>query len=477
MPVAVRFGVMFAGWSLGLFVIARFPWVQEYLLLPFAAVQQRLSGVLAGPAARNVLVDASCSGADVLALCASAIFAYPAPWTARIRGAAWVVAGVLGLNIVRLSTVSLVADRPRVFELLHVRVWPALLVLAGVAFVMLWIRRLRDEGDGLASVPPAMSRLFAYTTALVALYFVLVARLESTALLERSTALVAATAGHLLAIVGISATSSGSAVLTSHGSFLVTPGCVASPLIPVYLAAVITLTRGSRRLLGVVAAVPVFFALGVARLLVLALPASLLPAPQLAIHAFHQVLVGVAMAVGTAFWWGSRQDTPRAGARRVLLTLAVGTAVLLLVAPVWSMGITGGAATIQRLSGHAGHTFVDDQGAFAMLPTFQLVLFMSLCVGIRESLTGRRFLVGIASLAILQTGVSVIAGELSHHLGFAPFVGLVRAWGVVVPAALAWVSGRPLIAAPSRTRGVDRGPDLRPPVSWPIGAPGSTERS
>lgn len=476
-PVALRFGAAFAGWSLVLFAVSRLPWVQAHVLLPLAAMQQRLSGVLAGPSADSVLVDASCTGTDVLALCAGAILAYPAPWAARLRGAAWSIGAILALNVVRLGTISLVADRPRVFDLLHVYVWPALLVLGAVACVAVWMRQLRDGPISRAPLAPVTRAWLAWTGGLVALYFLAVGWLEGGALLQGATSRVAAVAGGMVGLLGVPAAASGSTVLTPHGAFLVTTGCIASPLIPVYLATVITLSGGGRRLLGLVAAVPVFFGLGVARLLVLALPGQLLPSPQLAIHAFHQVLIAVAMVAGVGFWWRARETSWPAGIRRALLALGVGAAALGLLAPVWEAGVVGLAAALQGLPGHGGHAFADEQGAFAMLPVFQLVLLAGLCAGVREAVTRRRAAVAVGALAILQAGAIVLAGELAHHLGFSPHVGLVRAWGIAVPAMLAWILVWPRVAPSLRGWSPAAASERRPAVSWPTTPSGEPGRS
>ena len=55
----------------------------------------------------------------------------------------------------------------------------------------------------------------------------------------------------------------------------------------------------------------------------------------------------------------------------------------------------------------------------------------------------RRLVLGVVGLAWLQLTVLLALGELSHHLGFAPHVSLIRAWGVVVPLAVVWVLRRP----------------------------------
>ncbi len=65
--------------------MTRLRWVEQTLLTPFAAAQQRVADQLTGAPSDLVYADASCGGGDPLALCAGAIFAFPATWGARLR--------------------------------------------------------------------------------------------------------------------------------------------------------------------------------------------------------------------------------------------------------------------------------------------------------------------------------------------------------------------------------------------------------
>ena len=87
-----------------------------------------------------------------------------------------------------------------------------------------------------------------------------------------------------------------------HGGFLVTEECISTPLIPVYLAAVAAYAPNWKvRSMGLAAAAPIFVALGVLRLLVVALPDSV-ATQSFFIHAFYQLLVGVLIVFAAAFW-------------------------------------------------------------------------------------------------------------------------------------------------------------------------------
>ena len=64
---------------------------------------------------------------------------YPAAWRRRVLGVAGGLGLILTLNMVRIASLYLVASDPARFTLLHVYVWPVVLVLTTVGYVMGWI--------------------------------------------------------------------------------------------------------------------------------------------------------------------------------------------------------------------------------------------------------------------------------------------------------------------------------------------------
>ena len=76
------------------------PWIQHQLLIPYAVGQQKLAGWLIGLRDLPVVVNFSCTGADVMALCVAAIAAFPAPLRARLRG--------IGLGLLLISAINIV---------------------------------------------------------------------------------------------------------------------------------------------------------------------------------------------------------------------------------------------------------------------------------------------------------------------------------------------------------------------------------
>ena len=109
----LRFALTAGAWFIGLFGLMRLGWVERQLLVPFAQLQERVADQLTGAPTDAVYVDASCSGGDAMALCLGAVLAFPATWSARLRGAGIGLLVIAAFNIVRIGNLSLVAAYPR----------------------------------------------------------------------------------------------------------------------------------------------------------------------------------------------------------------------------------------------------------------------------------------------------------------------------------------------------------------------------
>src|SRR5690606_16269054 len=143
--------------------------------------------------------------------------------------------------------------------------------------------------------------------------------------------LVARAAAATLDVFGVSAYAAANVLWTSHGGFLVTQECVVTPLIPIYLAAVLTYSpTWWRSILGVVATLPLVFALAIVRLLVVTLPAS--AEPLFFIHAFHQLLLAALIVFLVAVW----RHGGRGASGHALAGLAVGALFIYLLGPSYT---------------------------------------------------------------------------------------------------------------------------------------------
>ena len=454
-PGVLRFSLTVMAWFIGLFGVMRLGWVERHLLVPFAQLQERVADQLTGAPSALVYVDASCSGGDAMALCLGAVLAFPATWGARLRGAAVGLVMIGAVNIVRIGTLSLVAADRSLFDLLHVYVWPAILIVVAVAYVFAWMRRQggsnnRDATDPSGAWHGPARRFLLLTVVGVAAYFAAAGWFYESDLVRTLGGWVAMTSGGLLAAFGVSATVSGNVVSTAHGAFIVTQECIATPLMPVYVAGALAAPVARWRRAAALGAAPaVFFLLGVSRLLVLALPATLLASPEVAIHAFSQVLVAGVLVAALAILSAHSAAHPHP-ARRVVGAIGVGIVAALAAGLVWSDLLHRAVDGVQLLVQHGGHRAVEDpQGALAILPAFQLGLLVAAWVGSGARGPWRRFAGGVVGLAGLQLASLLALGELAHHVGFAPHVSLIRAWALVAPLALVWVLRRPILPTSS----------------------------
>jgi exosortase/archaeosortase family protein len=85
-------------------------------------------------------ITAGCTALIPAALLAAAILSQPAPWRARLVGAATGTALVVAVNQVRLVTLVWLGVRaPGLFDAAHAFVWPGLLALATAAYGFAWL--------------------------------------------------------------------------------------------------------------------------------------------------------------------------------------------------------------------------------------------------------------------------------------------------------------------------------------------------
>lgn len=428
--------IVAGAWLVGLFALLRSAWIRQGLLDPFARLQQRVTAELLGAPTTGVVIDASCSGGDAMVLCLGVLLAYPATWRERLRGISVGFALILGLNVLRIATLSAVVDNPALFDLLHLYVWRAVLIVAVATYAFAWMHSVGKRRD--ADTVPGRARVlrFALLASLCAgAYFALSPWLLGSGATQAATRQVAAWGAAVLGVLGISATATGSVVSTARGSFLVTPECVVTPLIPLYVALLFTVPlSAARRAVGLLLAPPAFLLLGVVRLLVLALPAFLVPSYVLAIHAFSQILVALLIIVATVF--AVMHGSLRERIRRVALAILAFAAAGIVAGPVWSRAIVAVTSGLQALVLDGAHAYPDPQGAVAMLPAFQLALAIGLYVACGTSRARLRLAAAAAALAGVQIVVVTLLAESYAHLGLSPHVALVRAFAVLVPVVL-----------------------------------------
>ena len=438
---ARSFALRLIAWSLALFGLQRLPWVGLHILLPATQLQAAAGSALLGPSSLPIEATLACSGADALALCLAAILAYPARWRMRAAGIAGGTSVLLVLNTIRIGTLGRAVASPRLFDALHVYVWPAVLTLAIAGFVFTWMRAADRPFDLRRSLragrakaverpwPERAARVegrFAVVTAICLLVFTLASPLylESARVLVLA-GMVAHAAAFLLRAVGVDATATASALATPGGAFLVTQECISTPLIPVYFAAVLVYSRTWwARALWTAAGVPLFVGLGIARLLVVAVP-GLNTSPAFFIHAFSQLLVAAGMVCAVALWRHGARATTYA---RALFAMALAVAFVRWVGTPYTHAILWFSP--------AATAFDDPQGALMFLPAFQFGLFLALWVAAFVPSGWTTLACGASLLATIQIVVAGGVQLLASHAGIAPLVRDIRAWALLGPALI-----------------------------------------
>lgn len=403
--------------SLGFFALLRLPWVEAHLVLPVVRAQGVAAVRLIGAPVLPVEVTLACSGADVIAMCLGAILAYPVAWSRRLAGAGLGLALILGLNTLRIGTLGRAAASPAWFDALHLYLWPAALTLAVAGYVFAWMRVADDRLVPQATEVAQPSRRFVVLTIAFVLLFSLASSLylESAAVLALAGFIARAAAG-VLRLGGVDANAVANTLWTSRGGFVVTQECISTPLLPVYLAAVCAYAPSWRRLMaGVLAAAPLFVALGVVRLLLVALP-GFVASPLFFVHAFYQLLLAAVVVMIAALW----RHGGRTAARYALAGAIVGVLFVALLGPFYTRAIAYPAGT----------PLSDPQGAIAILPAFQIGLYLAMSVAAFVALGWGRFLGGLVVLGMTQTAALLALQTLA-----AP-VPHVRAWAIAGPVMI-----------------------------------------
>ncbi len=427
--------------SLGFFGLLRLNWIEARVVLPLTHAQGGLAVGLFGTPALPVEATLACSGADALALCLGAVLAYPVPWRARLAGAGGGAGLILGLNTVRIGSLGRVVASPKWFSALHLYVWPAVLTLAIAGYVFAWMRLADRQAPPSPLAPvgqisplpsawpaPQPSRRFVVLTVAFLLLFLAASPLylESPGVFALA-GFIARAAAVILGVVGVSAHAAANVLWTPRGGFLVTQECISTPLIPVYLAAICAYSTTWRRLiLGVLATLPLFIALGIVRLLVVALP-DVVVSPIFFVHAFYQLLLGAVVVFFAALWRHGRSTA----LGHALAGIIVGILFVHLLGPFYTRVVTY----------PAGARLDDPQGAIALLPAFQVGLYLAMWVaafhhGLLVAAGWKRFLTGFVLLQLTQTAGLLALHALASHSGLTAHVRDVRGWAVAGPVLI-----------------------------------------
>jgi S-adenosylmethionine decarboxylase len=433
-------------WIAGLFGVIRLPWVDRHVIQALIAFQTTLVSWYGTAPSARVLITSSCSGADAVALCVGVTLAYPVAWSRRLAGAAIGVAVVLAANAVRIASLYAAAASPARLELLHVYVWPGVLALVVLAYVFGWIR-WNTSAAGRRS--GAWVRFCRISFAGLVVYGAAAPWAFASAWLARVGAWTASTAGAALTGLGAATTTQGATLYTTRGAFIVTPECLFTPVLPLFIGAVFAIPMPhARRWLWLAIAPAIFFALGVARMLAIAVPPFIVDRPAVVVHGFYQLVAGAALIAIAAFHAASRADRDGVSPwRRAAIALTMALAIGAVAGTPWRIAVDALARSIAgllRLNMLALSAERDWQGALLLLPAYQLALTCGLWFAIHGGTGRRRLAWTLAALAGSQIVFIVAIAALETWSGAPVHALVVRGWAIGVPAviALVWAASR-----------------------------------
>ena len=460
-PDIQRFLLQALAWNIAFFGLLRLTWIEEHVVGAIVEFQTTLVTWYGVAAHKGIIVNASCSGTDVMALCGAITLAYPAPWRRRFAGAACGLAVILTLNAIRIATLYLAASDPARLDLLHLYVWPTTLAAVTAAYLFAWIC-WSERKSPVIDVDRRWVRFGLFTAGSLAVYAASVPWIFASPLMARMGTWTVGAGGAVLSLMGASVTTTGNVLLTGRGAFQVTPECLYTPMTALYLAAVLALPASGRRRLGwCLLGIPLFLAFGVVRLLVLALPPFVADSPVFLAHGFYQIVVGASAimvaahaSLGASAGYGAlRRSVAKASARaglrasgRTVVALAAALAGAILLGPVWESALVRTAHIVQAIVPMTTATFVqagDRQGALALLPAFQVGCMIGLWMAVTGGRNRRRLLTSLAVIAGSQLALLVVLGIIRSGLEIEPHALVIRGWALVVPLVIAagWGAG------------------------------------
>jgi exosortase/archaeosortase family protein len=156
--IRLRFALVFAVVGGCLLTLYSFPYaehgVREDWFVSYLSVYARVAGFVLRFIDRSVhvvgvdivgrvslTVAKNCDAMDVNILFASAIVAFPAPWSRRLLGIGAGLALLVAINILRIVSLYFVdVHWPAAFEFLHAEIWPFAIVALAVVGFLSWVR-------------------------------------------------------------------------------------------------------------------------------------------------------------------------------------------------------------------------------------------------------------------------------------------------------------------------------------------------
>lgn len=152
-----RFLFIFVIILLALFGLKMLPSVQQAVVEPWTSLVARVSiaivqwiepdvitfgRVVRSPTvAFGISVDPLCSGLEACIVLTAGILAFPATWGERLLGLLLGFIVVQAVNLVRIVSLFFIGQwNPKLFDIAHLIVWQALIMLTVIVIWLLWVR-------------------------------------------------------------------------------------------------------------------------------------------------------------------------------------------------------------------------------------------------------------------------------------------------------------------------------------------------
>jgi exosortase H (IPTLxxWG-CTERM-specific) len=157
-----RFFLLFLGLQLLLFGLELLQPVQHYLVLPwttllaqacallvtlFDANAAAVGKVLWNPASGfGVSIEPGCNGVEACIILIAAMVAFPASWQHKLRGIAWGLLAVQGLNLIRVISLFYLGQwNDTAFRVAHEYLWQGLIMVDVLVVWLVWVRYNPDS--------------------------------------------------------------------------------------------------------------------------------------------------------------------------------------------------------------------------------------------------------------------------------------------------------------------------------------------
>ena len=338
------------------------------------------------------------------------------------------------LNIARIGTLSMAAASPKLFEFLHLYAWPTVLAATAAALVLGWMRSAGGSRIGFR-------RAGWVAFCALAPFAIAAPTIGASEAVAAACRLVAGATASAMSTAGVHAVSDGAVLSTSRGAFTVTPECLVSPIIPLWILGVwLWPLRRWQRAMGLALTLPIVGLLACVRLLVLAVPGAWVESPLLVVHSFYQLLLFAAIVMMTGLHAAPRVGSRGHAARRGLAALALSGLAALAGAGLYNRFLEGVGIAATPWFTHTLTTLLplgDIQGALAILPAYQILLCYAMVWAFARPVRRSTLIVAAAALVSSHIVMVIGIGELVEHGGLHLPALVLRGWAVIWPVAIA----------------------------------------